>query len=228
VTEILFVVVVLLLLRTLYKPKVRRESEKDMSDVGQELKRAEDTVLEIKRTLNPLKFSDDEWSTVVVAFIDQAIEQHAAIVLLMRSDLCGSAFALLRSVVEILVRGVWITACATDAEVARFRENDEIKLAFDDMAKAIDVTCGVDYFHDLKVRSWAALNSYAHTGILQLGRRFTGDQLRPSYKDGEKIEVIRTSTTAILLLVRPFLAKHGHNTDAVRIDKIGVKYAHPA
>jgi hypothetical protein len=66
------------------------------------------------------------------------------------------------------------------------------------------------------------LNSYTHSGIL--GRRFTGDELNPSYKDEEKIEVIRTGTSMLLLIVRPFLAKHGHKNKAVQIDEIGRRW----
>lgn len=195
-----------------------------MSTVDNELKLAEGVATEIKKVITPLAYPDDEWSTTVAAFIDQALEHHTAIILLIRSGLFGSAFALLRSLVEIVVRGVWIAACATDAEIKRFRERDEIDHTFDDMAKAIDSKCGIDYFHDLKKNSWAALNSYAHTGVLQLGRRFTGNVLKPSYKDGEKIEVIRTSTTMLLMIVRPFLTKHGHHKEAAQIDEIGKKW----
>jgi hypothetical protein len=196
-----------------------------MSEVEKQLKLAEGVAIEIKKVITPLKYPDDEWSTTVAAFIDQAFEHHAAIILLIRSALFGSAFALLRLLIEIVVRGVWIAACATDAEIQRFREKDEIDHTFGDMAKAIDAACGIDYFYDLKKRSWAALNSYTHTGNLQLGRRFTGDRLNPSYKDGEKIEVIRTGTTMLLLIVRPFLAKHGHKKEAVQIDEIGKSWA---
>jgi hypothetical protein len=31
---------------------------------------------------------------------------------------------------------------------------------------------------------------YAHSGNLQLGRRFTGNELKPSYRDGDIIEVV--------------------------------------
>ena len=99
-----------------------------------------------------------------------------------------------------------------------------LALALLPCAATIDTACGINYFHNLKQRSWDALNSYTHTGVLQLGRRFTGDKLEPSYKDGEKIEVIRTATTMLLLIVRPFLAKHGHQNEAVQIDQIGAKY----
>lgn len=195
-----------------------------MSTIENELKLAEGVANEIKGVITPLKYSDDEWSTTVAAFIDQAFEHHAAITLLIRSALFGSAFALLRSLVEIVVRGVWIAACATDAQIKKFREKDEIDLTFGEMAKAIDTTCGIDFFGNLKTKSWAALNSYTHTGILQLGRRFTGEQLKPSYRDEEKIEVIRTGTTMLLLIVRPFLAKHGHQKEAARIDEIGKRW----
>jgi len=195
-----------------------------MGKVENELRLAEGVANEVKAVITPLKYPDDEWSTTVAAFIDQAFEHHAAIILLMRSALFGSAFALLRSVVEIVVRGVWIATCATPAEITRFRDKDEINPTFGEMAKAIDTACGINYFHNLKQQSWGALNSYTHTGVLQLGRRFTGDRLEPSYKDGEKIEVIHTATIMLLLIVRPFLAKHGRQNEAVQIDQIGAKY----
>ena len=81
-----------------------------MNTVENDLKLAEGVANEIKGVITPLKYADDEWSTTVAAFIDQAFEHHAAIVLLIRSALFGSAFVLLRSLVEIVVRGVWIAA----------------------------------------------------------------------------------------------------------------------
>src|SRR5216684_6819729 len=149
--------------------------------VDAEMKLAEEVVDEVKRILSSHKFSDEEWSTVVIGFIAQGIEHHAAILLLLRSGLVGSGFALVRSLIEILVRGVWVTACATEAQVKKFRERDKLDLTFGEMSDAIDKTCGIDFFHDFKTRSWDALNSYTHAGILQLGRRFTGDKLEPSY-----------------------------------------------
>ncbi len=116
---------------------------------------------------------------------------------------------------------MWITACATESQVTKFRDQDKLDLTFGEMSEAIDKACGIDFFHDFKIRSWYALNSYTHTGILQLGRRFTGHKVEPSYTDGEQIEVIQASTISILLLVRPFLMRHGQNEAAESIDKLG-------
>ena len=188
-----------------------------------ELKQAEETVLRVKAVLNRDKTSDDERSTSVVGMIDQVLEHHTAILLLLRSGMTGSAFALTRPVTETVVRGVWLTACATDAEVMKFVEKDRIEPSYGEMSEAIDTMCGIDYFAGFKTQTWKVLNSYTHTGMLQIGRRFTGDQLQPSYTDAERVEVLRVITASVLLLVRPFLARQGHLDSAKEIDMLMVR-----
>ena len=193
--------------------------DKPTSGLDAELKSSEETVLEVKRVLSKDKTLDDERTTTVVAFIDQALEHHGAILLLLRSGKVGSAFALTRSVTEILYRGVWFTICASDEQVKRFVKDDKIDLTVAEMTDAIDATCGLEYFAEFKKQTWKVLNSYAHTGMLQLGRRFDGSKLAPSYTDVEQIELMRAITSCILMLVRPFLANQGLDS-AKEIDKL--------
>jgi hypothetical protein len=194
------------------------------AEVEKELKSTEAVILEIKKILNSHHYTDEEYSTVVAGFIDQVLEHMEAIILLTRSNLNGSAFALVRSVAEGLVRGVWFTTCASYEQVMKFRTDDKIDPTFGEMSNAIDATCGIDFFADFKKRSWNPLNSYTHTGILQIGRRFTGHVLQPSYKDAEIIEMIRMSTSCIMLLVRPYLVRQNHIESAKAIDAIGDRY----
>src|SRR5437016_7286257 len=112
--------------------------------------------------LNKGKFPDDERTMLVVAFVDQGIEHHAAILFLMRSGFDGSAFALTRSVTEILVRGVWMLGCATDEQVKKFVKHDKIEQTFGELSEAVDKTAGLEYFSEFKKHSWDTLNSYAH------------------------------------------------------------------
>jgi uncharacterized protein DUF6988 len=196
----------------------------DMSpELTSELKSAEETLREVKRVLNDGQFPDDERTSLVAAFVDQGIEHHAAILFLMRSGFDGSAFALTRSVTEILVRGVWMLACATDEQVQKFVKHDQIDQTFGELAETVDKTCDLEYFSEFKRQTWRTLNSYAHTGMLQLGRRFHGDKLKPSYTDAERIEVVRAITSCILMLVRPFLAQHGQVDSAKVIDNLMVR-----
>ena len=112
------------------------------------------------------------------------------------------------------MRGVWLL---------KFRNDDKIDPTFGEMSEAIDKQCGIDFFADFKKRR-NPLNSYTHTGILQIGRRFTGNVLTPSYEDAEIIEMIRMITVCILLLVRPYLVRQKHDVSAKAIGAPGDKY----
>jgi len=50
----------------------------------------------------------DDRTLLVVGCLDVAIEHQAAIALLARTELYGSAFALLRVLMESLVRALWL------------------------------------------------------------------------------------------------------------------------
>jgi hypothetical protein len=73
--------------------------------VDEELEKAERTINEVRNILDGLHLSGEDWSIIAAGMIHQGIEHHDAIILLIRSKFVGSAFALARSVMEILVRG---------------------------------------------------------------------------------------------------------------------------
>jgi len=62
----------------------------------------------------------------------------------------------------------------------------------------------------LKDRTWKHLNSYTHGGMLQIGRRFTKNEVANNYTDDEIYEMTTTATTIILLTVSSFLKRNGH------------------
>jgi uncharacterized protein DUF6988 len=129
-------------------------------------------------------YPDDRRTVITIAMVDQLIEHHGAILLLIRSGKVGSAFALARPVIEGMYRGLWINFCATDEQLQKFDETDELPLTMKELADEIDTKYLADgFFANLKQRSWKALCSYAHNGMLQLARRFTGHQLKPAYTE---------------------------------------------
>jgi hypothetical protein len=162
---------------------------------------------------------------LVIGLMDQAMEHHEAMLLLITRDMSGSAFALARSVVEGVYRGLWINQGATDAEIQRFTQKDEIPIGMGKLAEVIDASNGTGtFFADLKKRSWDALNSYTHNGMLQLGRRFTGADLKPAYTDGQVSEIMTTVTTCILLLIMSFLALRGHANERAEVEALLMSY----
>lgn len=194
-------------------------------EANEHLAKLEQVVETAKGMLSRHEYPDDLRTVFLAGSIDQMIEHHEAMLLLIRSGKLGSAFATARSIFEGLYRGAWILMCATDADLERFEKEDRLPLNMSEMAKALDTKADLgSFFVDLLNRGWRALNSYAHTGMFQLGRRFTGHKLQPAYSDGEILEITTTTTTCLLLLVRPFFAHHRHDDDATEIDRLTSSY----
>jgi hypothetical protein len=185
------------------------------------LKKVEKVIEGVKAPLCRHQYPDTLRTVILVGSIDQMFEHHSAMLLLIRDGKIGSAFALSRSIVESMYRGLWLNFCATDAQVANFEKKDELPLKLFEIADAIDLKYrGEGFFADLKTRTWPSLCSYAHNGMLQLGRRFTGHELQPSYRDTEIVEVTRTITTCIVLLVGKFLAAQGYPDDCCEAEAL--------
>jgi hypothetical protein len=183
--------------------------------------KCEHAVQSAKPILGKHSFPDDYRTVIVIGFISTLIEHHEAALLLILREMVGSAFALGRPIVEGMYRGLWLNVCATEEELKRFIEKDEIRLTLGQIAEALDPAHNTgDFFEDFKKRTWNALNSYTHTGMLQLGRRFTKHEVKNSYTDGQVFEMTTTMTTCVLLLISRFLAKQSYPEDAKAIDAL--------
>jgi hypothetical protein len=62
--------------------------------------------------------------------------------------------------------------------------------------------------------------SYAHSGALQIARRFTNGEVKPSYSDGEILEVLNVTNTAVILLTIAFFKSMGCQQEADEIEKM--------
>jgi len=185
------------------------------------LEKVEEAIRAAKMLLSRNGYPDNLRTVVVIGFLDQMVEHHEAMLSLVRNGKVGSAFALARSIVESMFRGLWINLPATDLELEAFERNDAIPLGMLALSQAIDrAYCAGNFFEGLKNRGWAALCSYAHTGVLQLGRRFTGHNVQPAYNEAEIFEVTTTATTCILLLVGRFLIVQGYANVGQEADRL--------
>jgi hypothetical protein len=191
----------------------------------QHLNRVEGIMQQAKLILARHGYPDDSRTVIVIGTITQVIEHHEAILLLIRNDKLGSAFGLARSIVEGVYRGMWINFCATGAQIQEFERDDRLPVNMTEMAQAIDAKYQAQgFFEHLRARTWAALCSYAHTGMLQLGRRFTGANAQPAYTDGEIVEITTAATTCILLLVGKFLAVQNHVPECKEAEALLLTY----
>jgi len=148
---------------------------------------------------------------------------HKAILGLISKPLCGSAFALVRPCMEALVRAhVAVKGSAADIESL---QKDTYRTNFATIGLWMDAEFGTgDLFTNFLGHARAALHSFTHAGISQLGRRFDGHDLKASYDEGEIIEVIRVSTSAVWMVTN-LVTKHlGFTAEATKAEELYLEW----
>jgi hypothetical protein len=171
------------------------------------LLRVEAAIQGVKPLLARHPYPADLRTLLVIGLMTQMIEHHEGMLVLIKNETVGSACVLARSIFESMYRGLWINLCASDEQLRAFERDDHLPIKMPGMARAIDQGYHAEgLYEDLLNRCWPALCSYTHTGLLQLGRRFTGQNVQPSYTDAEVQEATTTVTTCILLLIGRFFA----------------------
>ena len=70
------------------------------------------------------EYPSDTKSRLLVAYVDIALEHHAAIWLLTEHKLKRSAFALVRTVFDAMLRALWINAVASTEQIEEARRDE--------------------------------------------------------------------------------------------------------
>jgi hypothetical protein len=168
------------------------------------------------------QFPIDDRNVLLIAYWALMSDYHKGILSLLQSEFCGAAFALVRPVVEAVVRAH--IAVKGSEEDLRHIQNDEYTVNFKQIGPKIDADFGLDHLMEkfLNDVTRSALHSYTHSGLLQLGRRFDGNDIKPSYSDGEVTEVVRVTTSAIFMVTNLVTKHFGFEEDW---KKVGEKYA---
>lgn len=167
---------------------------------------------------------NNERQTLLIGYFDICMEHIQSIHILVNNKLFGSAFALIRPFYETYYRALWMLKLASDIEVKGIANG---KFTFPGMGSKIkgldSIYTGTDFFEQLKKNSWSAMCDYAHTGQLQLSRRWKEDELEPNYKDGEVIEVIKGTEAILLMFAYVVLKEHNYMPEAEDINSLLIK-----
>jgi len=192
-------------------PTPRQERQKHIvsppvMEIAQLLSKSEELTDWMYVTLQNLEVKGDIRSRFAIACLDVALEHREAIVLLVSRQMYGAAFALVRSLFESYVRGVWLRRCAADADIEAFRK-DKFDKKFSDLIQDIenlkDENGGFEsgILSRLKKQGWKAMNSYTHTGFRQIVRRMKHNSVELNYAPGEIIEALECTNALGLFCV---------------------------
>lgn len=169
----------------------------------------------IDDAIHGARITTDNRSMIAGGCFDVVLEHQKSITMLAGARFLGSAFALIRSLYESYIRGLWIRYAATDNEITNFLE-DKINTSIGDMIARIEKVPGFDVgvLSAIKSTSFSSMCSYTHCGWRQIGRRFNNEYIEPNYLSGEVEEVLSFSNTMALLAAHE-VSKMTNNRDLV-------------
>jgi hypothetical protein len=170
------------------------------------------------------QFPTGDRNVLLIACWALMFDYHKGILSLLQSEFFGAAFALVRPMVEAVVRA-HIVVKGSEEELQRI-QNDEYTVNFKQIGAKIDADFGLSHLmeHFLNEVTRSALHSYAHSGLLQLGRRFDGNDIKPNYSDGETIEVIHVTTSAIFMVTNLVTKHFGFEQDWKNVTELYVEW----
>lgn len=159
------------------------------------------------------QFPTGDRNVLLIAYWALMLDYHKGILSLLQSGFSGSAFALVRPVVEAVVRA-HVTLMGSEEDLLSIQK-DEYKVNFKEIGAKIDAAFALERLMEnfLNDVTRSALHSYTHSGLLQLGRRFDGNDIKPNYSDEEIIEVIRVTTSAIFMVTNLAIKHFGFEHD---------------
>ena len=157
------------------------------SSVTKHIDQSENLILWLDSFIGGLSVPTNDRAVIVAACQDVALEHHKSIVLTTREQWHGSAFALIRLQFEAYVRGQWLRYCASDDDLATFKERDKLGKTFGEIIGDLEGHEAFDegILSNIKEKSWRAMNSFTHTGRLQVVRRIRTTEIGSNYPQEE-------------------------------------------
>ena len=153
--------------------------------------KSEELIQWLDQHIDGIEISSEERPRIAAGCLDTALEHHQAILLLVSRSLFGSAFALVRLLFEAYIRGIWLHRCASDPELELFKA-EKLDKKFGTFIEEIERIEGFEagVLSDTKLKSWRAMNSYTHSGFIQIVRRNTASTIEPNYTEDEILEAL--------------------------------------
>ncbi len=128
-----------------------------------------------------------------------SLEHSAAVVLLVKSGLPGSASALLRPQYEALVRGLWLHRCASDQWVEKFARGHEPPKVGVMIAALENQNVYGSSLRKFKEKLWFAFNEFTHNGKQQVVARIASGEIKSNFSDRQKVSFVRIASMGSLL-----------------------------
>ena len=157
------------------------------SELGQKL---EDMVVARKQVPAALR------ERLLLGYWALIFDYHKGVMVLLKQDYPGGAFAMVRVIVEALLRA-HLAIMGSDELVERIR-NDSFRMNLTTDGGFVDEGFGMEQlFTNFLSNARVSMHSFTHSGMAQITRRYQGNDLKQSYTEEEVVEVIRMTSAAV-------------------------------
>jgi len=108
---------------------------------------------------------------------------------------------------ESVVRGLWLSSCATEDELAKFKSG-KIDKKFYQFVNEYESNIGTPngVLSGYKLSAWAQLNDFAHTGFLQVSRRHKPGRVEANYSDQDLTNALGAAAALGLIAAGQLIA----------------------
>jgi len=204
-----------------------REQGRQSSAVSPLLAKAIKEFEEDEKWVQPLvdgcKFHATSRNRFASALLAQAHEHTISIRLLLAmpgpGNRFGTAAALMRPILEGLVRALWILDCATEEQLLERIENDDIawRPGLKTMASAVDRACATGgFYRTICDRFYDAMCSFTHGGMRVVSKNLSAELVEPRSTELDWFAVVNFAHSMDLLTAHGQLSIAGQEEDAQR------------
>ncbi|HTA24724.1 MAG TPA: hypothetical protein VK763_14425 [Terriglobales bacterium] len=147
-----------------------------------------------------------ERDDILIGYWSLIFEYEKGILCLLRSNYPAPSAALLRPIVEALIK-VHKAMIGTEQDVLQIRRGN-YNVSYEKDGAQIDQALGLgSLLDDFLKKARPLLHSLTHSGKAQLWRRFDGNQVGVNFSDGEIAEQIGIASS-VAFLVTKLIARH--------------------
>lgn len=167
------------------------------------MEKSKKNLLQLEEALNHIKLPRTDRVMVASSYYSICMEHYRSIITLLELQLYSSASALLRSLFESYVKGMWFYYCSNAKNIDRLRK-DEFEKPFGALISEIENEKGKGLSNAKRIL-WRTLNGLTHSGAGQVSRRISGEVIGSNF-DERFIEDVKNFTNNYGLLVAGELA----------------------
>lgn len=168
--------------------------------LAKRIEQSEDLIHWLDKRIEGRTVPSGDRTQIVASCLYVALEHHKSIILTASVSYYGSAFALVRLEFEAYIRGAWFRYCASDDQLDIFK-NNRLKKRVGNMITDLELTeaFNVGVLSKMKEESWDAMNSFTHTGLLQVVRQMSSTEIGSNFPEEEIVGTLDTADTVALL-----------------------------